>query len=470
MNESKNNKSDSSEKKLKLLIVDDDNTQIQRIKAILKDIDYPEVSCRTAESAEEALTIIGSSVIELVLSDYRLPGMNGLELLKEIKKINPLIGVVIMTAFENVKDAVEILQNGGDDYLIKPTGKSQIEHVLIRFYEKLSIYRENESVNRETRASFEHLPLVFGSTEMQNVLNLVARTSDSDATTLITGESGTGKELIARLIHNSGKRKDFPFVTVNIAALPETLMESELFGHAKGSFTGADSDRIGRFEEADKGTLFIDEVGDIPPSIQVKLLRAIQFGYVQRVGENRERKFNVRIIAATNRNLEQLIREKKFRDDLYWRLNVIRITIPPLRERKKDITALVSHFIEKYNKKNSRNIRGISNDAMDLIMKHSFPGNVRELENMIERSVIMSRGTIITRRDISEIQYVEEPCREISIENYDIKMKNFESRFLLEALREAEWNQSRAARLIGITERKLRSRIGILGIKKDNTN
>lgn len=470
MNESKNNKSDSSEKKLKLLIVDDDNTQIQRIKAILKDIDYPEVSCRTAESAEEALTIIGSSVIELVLSDYRLPGMNGLELLKEIKKINPLIGVVIMTAFENVKDAVEILQNGGDDYLIKPTGKSQIEHVLIRFYEKLSIYRENESVNRETRASFEHLPLVFGSTEMQNVLNLVARTSDSDATTLITGESGTGKELIARLIHNSGKRKDFPFVTVNIAALPETLMESELFGHAKGSFTGADSDRIGRFEEADKGTLFIDEVGDIPPSIQVKLLRAIQFGYVQRVGENRERKFNVRIIAATNRNLEQLIREKKFRDDLYWRLNVIRITIPPLRERKKDITALVSHFIEKYNKKNNRNIRGISNDAMDLIMKHSFPGNVRELENMIERSVIMSRGTIITRRDISEIQYVEEPCREISIENYDIKMKNFESRFLLEALREAEWNQSRAARLIGITERKLRSRIGILGIKKDNTN
>ena len=456
-----------NEKALRLLIVDDDYTQIQKIKTNIKHIEYPKIIHYTAENAEEALSIIDSNTIDLVLSDFRLPGKNGLELLKSVKLINPLIGVVIMTAFENVNDAVEILKSGGDDYLVKPTQKENLEHLFIRYYEKKCIFEENIQINEEISASFENLPLVYGSSEMQSVLNTVARTAGSDATTLITGESGTGKELIAGLIHRTGKRRDYPFIIVNIAALPESLMESELFGHVKGAFTGADSDRRGRFEEADTGTLFIDEIGDIPMPIQVKLLRAIQFGQVQRVGENKSRTLDVRIIAATNRNLEKMIAEKLFRADLYWRINVVRISIPALRERKTDIAALIEHFIEKYNKKNSRRVQGISNTAMDILMKHSFPGNVRELENLIERSVIMARGDIITSRNLPDLHAAEEKeCEEKHvIDDYDKIMKNFETSFLRNVLKETDGNQSKAARLISITERRLRSRLTLLGIK-----
>jgi DNA-binding NtrC family response regulator len=452
---------------LKLLVVDDDFTQIQRIKTYIKHIDYPPISCITAKSAEEAISVVEENKIDLVLSDYIMPGKNGLELLKTVKEINPLIGVVIMTAFENAKEAVEVLQNGGDDYLIKPTNKDDIEHLFIRYFEKNCLFNENQSVIKEIDKQFDKMPLVYESKEIKEVLNIVARTSETDATVLITGESGTGKDLISGLIHGISGRKDKALVTVNIAALPESLMESELFGHKKGSFTGADSDREGRFEEADGGTLFIDEVGEIPPSIQVKLLRAIQFGKIQRIGENRERELNVRIIAATNRNLEEMIKEKLFRNDLYWRLNVVRINIPPLRMRKIDISVLTNSFIKKFSSKNNKQIEGISGDARDTLMKHTFPGNVRELENIIERSVIMARGNIITSRDLPPLFNDDETQANFTgtEENYETAMNEYESDFLLNAIEKSGGNQSKAARLIGISERRLRSRLSILGIK-----
>ena len=444
---------------LKVLIVDDDFTQIQKIKTIIKHIDYPEISCLTAENAEEAVKIIEKNTIDLVLSDYLMPGKNGLELLKDVKKINPLIGVVIMTAFENAKEAVEVLQNGGDDYLVKPTSKEDLEHLFIRFHEKNCLIDENQPVIEEIKKKFTNFPLVFKSSEMDEALNIVARTSDSDATVLITGDSGTGKNLIAGLIHGMSSRKEKPFVTVD--------MESELFGHVKGSFTGADSARTGRFEEADGGTVFIDEIGEIPPSIQVKLLRAIQFSRIQRVGENTERELDVRIIAATNRNLEELIKKNLFRNDLYWRLNVVRINIPPLRERKIEIPALADFFIEKFNSKNSTKITGISAKAMDMLMKHSYPGNVRELENIIERCVIMSRGSVITERDLPPLTGTSDDGKDMQTDDndYENSMRKYESVFLENALRKSGGNQSQAARSIGISERRLRSRLAILGLK-----
>ena len=452
---------------LHVLIVDDDFTQIQKIKTIIKHIDYPKISCLTAESAEKAIPLAANNRIDLVLSDYLMPGKSGLELLKTIKEINPLTGVVIMTAFENAREAVEILQNGGDDYLIKPTSKEDLEHLFIRFYEKNCQRIENKPVMDKIKKDFSSFPVVFKSPEMDEALNVVARTSDSNATVLITGESGTGKNLIAGLIHATGSRSSKPFITVNIAALPETLMESELFGHVKGAFTGADSYRKGRFEEADGGTVFIDEIGEIPQTIQVKLLRAIQEGKIQRIGENAERKLDVRIIAATNRDLEKMMAEGSFRSDLYWRLNVVRIDIPPLRNRKMEIADMTDFFIHKFSTENRRNIEGISADALNILMKHTFPGNVRELENIIERSVIMTRGNIITARDLplNSSAVSREPGTGTD-ENYESAMKNFETAYLKKALDNANGNQSEAARQIGISERRLRSRMAILELKK----
>ncbi len=466
-----------------VLAIDDDPTQIELLRVYCSELDYPPTEFLSAVTAEEGYRLLESRTVDLVLSDYRLPDHTGLEVLEYIKQYNPLIRVVIMTAFESVNDAVEILQKGGDDYLIKPTRKQEIEHLLVRIFELQSIERENRVVDEEIHSHFEHLPLVYRSEAIQNVLNLVARSARSNATVLITGESGTGKELIARLIHQTSLRSDKPFVTVNIAALPESLMEGELFGHVKGAYTGADQDRMGRFEEADGGTLFIDEIGEVPPPIQVKLLRAIQFGQVQRIGENLTRELDVRIIGATNRDLERMVENHEFRSDLYWRMNVVHIQIPPLRARKTDISELTRHFIERFNKKNKRSIQGISREALDQLMQYNFPGNVRELENIIERAIIMARGSQLIRsdlqipgagrsgasgsgRDTSESRGASDEQNGLTEESYQEQMNAFESRLISTALDESGGNQSEAARRLQISERRLRSRMDILGIKK----
>jgi DNA-binding NtrC family response regulator len=305
---------------------------------------------------------------------------------------------------------------------------------------------------------------------MEEVLNTAGRVAPSKSTVLIRGESGTGKELIARAIHFASPRKDKSFIVINVASLPETIMESELFGHEKGAFTGATQQRIGRFEQADGGTLFIDEVGDIPLSVQVKLLRAIQFGHIERVGGNKPLSVDVRIVAATHRNLEEMIKQEKFRDDLYYRLNVITINIPSLNRRKTDIPVLTDYFIKKHAQDNNKVLNGISREALDQLMKHDFSGNVRELENMIEHAVVLCRGDYITLQDLpSHLQtfpekslldpYHLEPC-------YEDKMRAFEKEMIQEALKRSDGNQSAAARLLSITERHLRSRLEKLGMKK----
>ncbi len=460
-----------------VLAIDDDHTQLEMLKVFADTIEFPKIKYLSAETAEKGLKLAQKHTVDLVLTDYRLPDLSGLEVLQRIKQANPLISVVVMTAFENAREAVHILHGGGDDYLVKPTKKNEIEHLLVRLFEQKSTLHENQIIDREIKEECGDFPIIYKSSLMQSVLNLVSRSARSKATVLVTGESGTGKELLAKLIHQSSDRREQPFVTINIAALPESLMESEIFGYVKGAFTGADQDRMGRFEEANGGTIFIDEVGEIPPSIQVKLLRTLQFGQVQRVGENSTRELDVRIIAATSRDLENMVKEGSFRSDLYWRINVLTIKIPPLRARKEDIPILIDYFIEIFNKKNGRSIRGITREALDRLMGHTFPGNVRELENIIERAIIMTRGSVISIRDLTmqnDMEAAED--REtaafsgltdfMSGKNYEKQMKLFESQLISKALEEAGGNQSRAARTLEITERRLRSRLEILNLQK----
>ena len=454
-----------------ILAVDDDPTQLELLNTICSDIEYPEVEFTAAETGAQALGTVRERAVDMVFLDYRLPDMTGLEVLRSMKALNPLVAVVVMTAYESTEQAVEALKSGADDYLVKPTSAEQISHVILRITESQALDRETAELEEDIEEDFDAGFITFKSREMARALNLAARSAKSAASVLLRGESGTGKELFARIIHSSSERAEQPFVAVNVAALPETLVESELFGHVKGSFTGATQDRVGRFEEADGGTLFIDEIGDVSGAVQVKLLRAIQFGEVQRVGANRPMKLDVRIITATNRNLEEMIRQGVFREDLYYRLNVIQIDLPPLRDRKTDIPPLVDQFIARYAEKNRKQVDGITFDGLDLLMKYDFPGNVRELENIIERSVVLCRGTRLTSRDLPDtLRKGAAPTTEAtegrsSGKALDAVLAETETQLILDALSRTQGNQSRAAALLDVSERKLRSRMQRLGLE-----
>jgi DNA-binding NtrC family response regulator len=459
---------------LHVLLVDDDRTQLELLSTICSSMEYPKVAWKTAESGAEAARALDAFQADLVLTDHHLPDSNGLEILGRVKQRNPGIAVVVMTAFENARDAVSLLKAGADDYLIKPTRAPDIQHLLLRVHERQTLRREEAAVRVEIEATFDPGSIVFRSRRFMEVLQVAARSAGSDTTVLITGESGTGKELIARLIHRTGARSERPFVTVNISALPEALVESELFGHRKGSFTGATEDRIGRFEEAHRGTVFIDEVGDVTPALQVKLLRVLQFGEMQRIGENATRTLDVRIIAATNRDLADMVKRGLFRADLFYRLNVIPIHVPPLRERREDVPALVDRFIGKANERHGRKITGIAREAMDALMRYPFPGNVRELENMVERAVVLSRTDMLLGRDFPDLAPATEAGGDgagAAVEaagavegSLTDTLRAIETRMITEALRAAGGNQSRAARALGISERHLRSRMEKLGL------
>ncbi len=450
-----------------ILIIDDEPAQLQSLKSFLSRRGY---EVFTATDGPEGLHLAEQHTIDLVLTDYRMPEWNGAMVLRKIKDLNPDIDVVVMTAYGSIEDAVDIMKAGAYDYLTKPIDLDELENLIKRVREKRFLIAENRLLKEQLRERFKFEAILSQSGEMEQVLNTAARVAPSKATVLIRGESGTGKELIARAIHFASPRKDKPFVVVNVAALSENLIESELFGHEKGAFTGATQQRRGRFEEADGGTLFIDEVGDIPLSVQVKLLRAIQFGQFERLGGNETLQVDVRIIAATHRDLEAMMQAGEFRDDLYYRLNVVSIWIPPLRQRKTDIPVLVDHFIQKYAQENQKTVKGISREALDHLMKYNFPGNVRELENMIERAVVLCRGEIITTDDLpATLQVFPEKglLDPHDLEaGYEAKMRAFESEMIRTALQETGGNQSAAARLLGITERHLRSRLEKLGMKK----
>lgn len=453
-------------KKLNLLIIDDEESQLLSLKSFLTRRNFDVITANDGKSGYDKLKDLQ---VDVVLTDFRMPNWDGYTVLKNIKELNPEIDVVIMTAFGSVEDAVKIMKSGAYDYLAKPIDLDELENLLERIREKRFLVSENKLLKKQLEEKFKFNSIISVSGEMEEVLNTAGRVASSKASVLVRGESGTGKELIAKAIHFASPRKNNPFITVNISSLSENLLESELFGHQKGSFTGASNERIGRFEEADGGTLFIDEVGDIPLQAQVKLLRAIQFNEIQRIGGNSTTKVDVRIITATHRNLEEMIKTGEFREDLFYRLNVVSICIPPLRKRKSDIPVLVDHFINKYSQINEKVANSLSSEAMDQLMKYSYPGNIRELENIIERAVVLSREDIITKSDLpKQISKISEKSifDPSDLDNsYEEKVKSFETEIILEALSRTDGNKSAAARLLKLTERHLRSRIDSLGIK-----
>jgi DNA-binding NtrC family response regulator len=446
-----------------ILVIDDDETQIERIRTVCASLEYPPLEFLSAGGAEEGLEIASVAVVDLVLSDLRLPGGSGFDVLRGIKALNPLIAVAVMTAYVDTREAVQLLKEGADDYLIKPTRAEDIERLLLRVNEKSALLHEALLPPAEgPTASPAAMGIIYRSEAMARVMSVAARAATSAATVLLSGESGTGKELVARFIHERSSRRG-PFVAVNISALPESLAESELFGHSRGAFTGASAERLGRFEEAQGGTLFLDEIGETALPLQVKLLRALQFGQIERVGENEVRELDVRILAATNRELSSLVEEGSFRRDLYYRLNVIEIRLPPLRERKEDIRLLVDHFIASFTKRDGREIGGISREALDRLCKRPLPGNVRELENIIERAVVLCRGGTIRTEDLPPGPEPgpggERERPGAARPDYQDAMADFERRLIGEALGNAGGNQSEAARSLGMTERHLRSRL-----------
>jgi DNA-binding NtrC family response regulator len=442
-----------------LLVIDDDETQIERLRVITASLEYPSVEYLSAMGVQEGLKLASETVIDLVLSDLRLLDGSGFDVLRGIKALNPMISVVVMTAYVDAREAVLLLKEGADDYLIKPTRTEDIERLLIRVNERTALLHEALLPPVEGPAASPAAAGIFYRSEtMAEAMSVAARAATSAATVLLSGESGTGKELVARFIHERSSRRG-SFVAVNLSAFPESLAESELFGHSRGAFTGATADRMGRFEEADGGTLFLDEIGEITPLLQIKLLRVLQFGQIERIGENAVRDLDVRIVAATNRDLAALVETGKFRRDLYYRLNVIEIKIPPLRERKEDIGILVDYFIKRFRERDGRDLRGITREAFDNLSKRFFPGNVRELENIIERASVLCRGNFIRTEDLPYEPGTDRSNASDSgiYSNYDKAMRDFELGLIGRALDKTKGNKSAAARDLGISERHLRS-------------
>jgi two-component system NtrC family response regulator len=446
-----------SAQRVNVLIVEDEKSQREMLEGFLLGQGF---SVSSVDGGGKALDDVRRGNLDLVLLDYKMPGMDGLQTLREIKKINPELAVVMMTAYGTIETAVQAMKEGAADYLTKPIDLDELLLLIEKVSEKILLLRENKELKEQLRERYRFDQIVYGSGAMEEVVNLTGRVAKSEATVLIRGESGTGKELIANAIHYAGSRADRPFIKINCTALPENLLESELFGHEKGAFTGAIQRRIGRFEEAHTGSIFLDEIGDLSPALQMKLLRFLQEKEFQRVGSNQTIKADVRVMAATNRDLEEGIRRGTFREDLYYRLNVIAIFLPPLRERKGDIPLLIDHFLQKYSQKNRRAIPKISKEARDLLLQYTYPGNVRELENIIERSLVISRGDIITTRDLP--LQVREGVQEAKLspdskeESLNAILSEMERDLIIKALDENGGVQTRAAQSLGISERVLR--------------
>lgn len=449
-----------------ILIVDDEDAQRNILKGYLEKKGY---QIYTASSGTEGIKTVQNNLIDIVLSDFKMPDKTGLEVLEEVKKINPEISFVILTAYGTIENAVKAMRLGAFDYISKPVDLDELDLMIERIIENKNLRSEIQILKNQLKEKFRIDSFISQSPKMEEVLSVAARAADSKATVLITGESGTGKEVLAKSIHYVSPRKDKPFIAVNIPALPETLLESELFGHEKGAFTGAEKTKKGRFELADTGTIFLDEIGDIPINLQVKLLRVLQEHQIERLGSTESLNIDVRIIAATHQNLEAKIKDGSFREDLFYRLNIVTLNIPPLRERKEDVLPLIEHFTDKYAKENGKQKISLSKEAVDYLIKYNFPGNVRELENIIERAVVLSRGDIITLNDLPNAVKGFKAEREIPVnENATLidQVEELEKKLIYDALTKANGNQSQAGRILGLTERNLRYKMQKYGIKK----
>ena len=414
----------------------------------------------TADNGEKAVQEVQGGHFDLVLLDFKMPGKNGLEVLKEVKQINPEIDVIMMTAYGTIETAVDAMKSGAVDYITKPIELDDLLLHIDRISEHRTLLRENEILREHLREQGVTTDrIIYQSPKMEALVNLAGRVASSRATVLIQGESGTGKELLARLLHHLSPRSGKPMIAVNCGALHENLLESELFGHEKGAFTGASKRRIGRFEEADGGTLFLDEVGELSTSVQVKLLRFLQEREFQRLGGNQYIHADVRIIGATNKDLETKVKEGTFRDDLFYRLNVVLMNIPPLRERKEDIPVLIDYFLQRFTQENGKGIEGVSHEAQDLLVKYDFPGNVRELENIIERAVVISRNSVIT---VDDLPFKSRPAaqdQEMGEGSLRGAIEGLEAKMIREAMEQTGYHQTRAADLLGISERMLRYKL-----------
>ncbi|EOZ1918783.1 sigma-54-dependent response regulator transcription factor ZraR [Escherichia albertii] len=432
-----------------ILVVDDDISHCTILQALLRGWGY---NVALANSGRQALAQVREQVFDLVLCDVRMAEMDGIATLKEIKALNPAIPVLIMTAYSSVETAVEALKTGALDYLIKPLDFDNLQATL----EKALAH--THCVDAEMPAvSASQFGMVGKSAAMQHLLSEIALVAPSEATVLIHGDSGTGKELVARAIHASSARREKPLVALNCAALNESLLESELFGHEKGAFTGADKRREGRFVEADGGTLFLDEIGDISPMMQVRLLRAIQEREVQRVGSNQTISVDVRLIAATHRDLAEEVNAGRFRQDLYYRLNVVAIEVPSLRQRREDIPLLADHFLQRFAERNRKAVKGFTPLAMDLLIHYDWPGNIRELENAVERAVVLLTGEYISERELP-LAIASTPIP--LAQSQDIQpLVEVEKEVILAALEKTGGNKTEAARQLGITRKTLLAKL-----------
>ncbi len=449
-----------------ILIVDDEQSQRSVLSGYLRKKKYLTFE---ASSADDAVNQIKKKSIDIVLTDLKMPGKSGYDLLKEINSFSPETTVVIMTAFGTIEDAVRAMRDGAYDYLTKPIDLEELDLLINRIVERHRLLSENRLLKEQLSERFSFSTIISQSPEMERVLNTTGRVANSKASILIRGESGTGKELIAKAIHYNSPRKEKPFIAVNCAALNENLFESELFGHEKGAFTGADKQRRGRFEMADGGTLFLDEIGDVPLSIQVKLLRVLQEQQFERVGGIETIQVDVRLLAATNKNLEQMIKDGTFREDLFYRLNVVTIDIPPLRERRTDIPILIEYNLKRFGENQNKKNLSFSKEAWDILVRYDFPGNIRELENIVQRAVILTRSDSITTNELPQV--VKEFKHENEIKSSPASeflpdlVEKLEKELIFESLRTSNGNQSKAADKLGISERNLRYRLKKWGVK-----
>ncbi len=437
-----------------ILVVDDEPDMRELLRDVLQ-----ERGCRVAlaQSGREALKQLGEDEYAVVLTDLRMKEMEGIELLKEIKRSYPETNVIIMTAFGSVETAIEAMKQGAYDYLVKPIKTEELVRVTERALREAALRQEVNRLRREVHKEYSFHQILGKSKPMREVFDLIRRVADSPANLLITGESGTGKELVAKAIHYNSARRDAPFVPVNCAAIPEALLESELFGYMKGAFTDAKTDKRGLFEEAQGGTLLLDEISELPLMLQAKLLRAVQEREIRRVGATRPVPVNVRIIAATNLALAEEVKEKRFREDLYYRLNVIELRIPPLRERREDILLLVDAFLHKVAEAAHKTVRGISESALLLLLDYAWPGNVRELENVIERAVTLARGEKIVPEDLPPaVQGARGERRVIDeAEERTLPLHEMEKEYILRILEKTGGNKYQAAQVLGIDRKTL---------------
>jgi two-component system NtrC family response regulator len=447
-----------------ILIVDDDSSQRRLIEFWLQEEGYSTI---TATDGKSGLQLFEERSPKLIITDLRMPGIDGLDLLGRVKGIDQDMPVILITAFGTVANAVDAMKLGAADYILKPLNPEELKLSVRRALEHKQLVDENQYLRDFAETAFRFENLVGNSRKMRDVFEVAAQVARRESTVLLLGESGTGKELLAKAIHQNSPRSKKPFVTINCGAIPENLIESELFGHRKGSFTGALTDRVGKFEAANEGTVFLDEIGDLSPSLQIRLLRVIQEREIDKIGYPQAIRVNVRIIAATHRNLRTMVEDAQFREDLFYRLSVVTMNLPSLRERKEDIPLLIDHFLKKHCARYQIPALSISDEALEALMGHSWPGNVRELENVVEHLVVLGKGDLIKPEHLPpEVRQTKSRVSRISLKlpEQGISLEEVEKEILLQALEKHHWNQTTAARYLDISRKTLIYRMEKYGL------